>query len=66
MPFKSEAQRRKFGELVKSGKMKQATFDEWNKDTGKDLPDRIGKKKENPVRSIDDIRDRYKKRFPGE
>lgn len=62
MPFKSEAQRRKFGQLVKLGKMKQTTFDEWNKDTAENLPDRIGEK---PVRSIDDIKERYKKRFPG-
>lgn len=41
MPFKSNAQRRKFGELVKQGKMSQKTFDEWNSDTPKELPDRI-------------------------
>lgn len=62
MPFKSEAQRRKFGELVKQGKMKQSMFDEWNKDTGKNLPDRIGPEKKK-VRSIDDIKEHYKKRF---
>ena len=42
MPFKSEAQRRKFGELVKDGKISQNEFDKWNKETGsKKLPDRI-------------------------
>lgn len=42
MPFKSEAQRRKFGELVKQGKMTQATFDEWNSATNNaDLPERL-------------------------
>lgn len=41
-PFKSKAQMRKFGELVKEGKMSQGTFDEWSKDTNtKKLPDRI-------------------------
>lgn len=42
MPFRSEAQRRKFGELVKEGKMSQETFNTWNKETprGK-LPERI-------------------------
>lgn len=45
MPFKSESQRRKFGELVKSGKMSKQTFNEWNKDTPSELPERIGKTK---------------------
>lgn len=45
MPFQSEAQRKKFGELVKQGKMSQKTFDEWNKATGnKKLPDHVAKK----------------------
>lgn len=43
MPFKSQAQRAKFGELVAQGKMKQSTFDEWNKATGNaKLPERVG------------------------
>jgi hypothetical protein len=42
MQFKSEAQKKKFAELVKDGKMKKETFDEWNKATGKTkLPERI-------------------------
>ena len=42
MPFKSNAQRAKFAELVKGGKMKQSVFDEWNKATGTTkLPERI-------------------------
>lgn len=46
MPFKSEAQRRKFGELVKQGKMSQQTFNTWNAETPKGrLPERIGPKK---------------------
>lgn len=45
MPFKSEAQRRKFGELVKQGKVSQETFDEFNKETGhKKLPEKVGPK----------------------
>lgn len=52
MPFKSEAQRRKFAELVKQGEMSQETFNEWNKATGKKkLPERVGKPK-----SIEDLR----------
>jgi hypothetical protein len=46
MPFKSEAQRRKFYELQEQGKMSKATVDEWEKATPKDkkLPERIGPK----------------------
>lgn len=41
MPFKSEAQRRKFGELVKQGKMSKETFEEWNKETAGHIPERV-------------------------
>jgi hypothetical protein len=45
MPFKSEAQRAKFGAMVKSGEITQKVFDEWNKATGnKKLPKRVKKK----------------------
>jgi hypothetical protein len=58
MPFKSKDQMRKFGELVKSGKMSQATFDEWNRATDHaNLPERIG-----PKTNIERKPD-YKKRF---
>lgn len=51
MPFKSEAQRRKFAELVKGGKMSQATFDEWESATPKGkLPERIGPEKPKPTK----------------
>jgi hypothetical protein len=47
LPFKSRAQLKKFAEMVKQGKLSQATFDEWNKDTQHHkLPERIHKKKE--------------------
>ena len=47
MPFRSRAQIRKFAELVKQGKMSQATFDEWLKATPnvKSLPNRVKKGK---------------------
>ena len=51
MPFKSEAQRRKFGELVKQGKMSKETFDEWNSATSGKLPERV-KAKPKKVRSL--------------
>jgi hypothetical protein len=40
MPFKSEAQRRKFASMVKSGEISQKTFDEWNSETPKKIPAR--------------------------
>lgn len=46
MPFKSEAQRAKFYELKKQGKMSQATINEWERDTPKSLPARVTNKKE--------------------
>jgi len=46
MPFKSQAQRRKFAELLVQGKISQDTFEEWNRETGsKKLPKRVAKKR---------------------
>jgi hypothetical protein len=46
MPFKSQAQRRKFAELLVQGKISNQTFEEWNRETGgKKLPERVKKKK---------------------
>jgi hypothetical protein len=43
MPFKSQAQRRKFAELLVQGKISAQTFEEWNRETGKTkLPERVG------------------------
>lgn len=44
MPFVSAAQKRKFEEMVKEGKMSQATFDEWNRNSPDHLPERAHKK----------------------
>ena len=42
MPFKSKAQRRKFAELLVTGKISDQTYEEWNRSTGrKTLPERI-------------------------
>ena len=42
MPFKSQAQRRKFAELLVQGKISDETFEEWNRETGgKKLPERV-------------------------
>ena len=41
MPFKSQAQRRKFAQLLVDGKISNETFEEWNRETGrKKLPER--------------------------
>jgi hypothetical protein len=47
MPFKSKAQRRKFAQLLVEGKIKPATFEEWNRETGsKELPEKVAAKKQ--------------------
>jgi hypothetical protein len=44
MPFKSQAQRRKFAQLLVEGKISPDTFEEWNRETGaKKLPERAAK-----------------------
>ena len=46
MPFKSQAQRRKFAELLVKGEISNETFEEWNRETGrKKLPERVRPKK---------------------
>ena len=46
MPFKSQAQRRKFAHLLVEGKISNETFEEWNRETGgAKLPERVGAKK---------------------
>ena len=45
MPFKSQAQRRKFAQLLVEGKISNQTFEEWNRETGgKKLPERVTRK----------------------
>ena len=34
VPFKSQAQRRKFAQLLVEGKISPQTFEEWNRETG--------------------------------
>ena len=46
MPFKSQAQRRKFAELLVKGEISPETYEEWNRETGgRKLPERAAKKK---------------------
>ena len=42
MPFKSQAQRRKFAQLLVEGTISNQTFEEWNRETGgAKLPERV-------------------------
>jgi hypothetical protein len=42
MPFKSQAQRRKFAQLLVEGKISNETYEEWNRETGRQkLPERV-------------------------
>ncbi|HEX6178979.1 MAG TPA: hypothetical protein VF057_11515 [Thermoanaerobaculia bacterium] len=42
MPFKSQAQRRKFAEMLVRGEISPETFEEWNRETGAaELPERV-------------------------
>ena len=52
MPFKSQAQRRKFAQLLVEGKISNQTFEEWNRETGgKKLPERVrAKARRRPVK----------------
>jgi hypothetical protein len=46
MPFKSQAQRRKFAQLLVEGKISNETFEEWNRETGgAKLPERVTRRK---------------------
>ncbi len=52
MPFKSQAQRRKFAQLLVDGKISNETFEEWNRETGgKKLPERAGTKSKRRAKS---------------
>jgi hypothetical protein len=51
MPFKSQAQRRKFAQLLVEGKISAETFEEWNRETGsKRLPEHVKPKAESSTR----------------
>jgi hypothetical protein len=46
MPFKSQAQRRKFAQLLVEGKISAETYEEWNRETGgRKLPDHVKRKR---------------------
>jgi hypothetical protein len=52
VPFKSQAQRRKFAELLVKGEISKETYEEWNRETGSEkLPERVKPKKSKPKKS---------------
>jgi hypothetical protein len=52
MPFKSQAQRRKFAQLLVEGKISNETYEEWNRETGgQKLPERVKRKAARPKKS---------------
>jgi hypothetical protein len=52
VPFKSQAQRRKFAQLLVEGKISNETFEEWNRETGaKRLPERVRRKAKSAKKS---------------
>ena len=52
MPFKSQAQRRKFAQLLVEGKISNETYEEWNRETGgRKLPERAHPKARTRSRS---------------
>ena len=51
-PFKSQAQRRKFAQLLVEGKISPETYEEWNRETGgARLPERVKREKRSQRRS---------------
>lgn len=56
MPFKSDAQRKKFIQLEKEGKLKKGTVAKWESETKGPLPERIS----GPIKSIAQLKSRIK------
>ena len=53
MPFKSQAQRRKFAELLVKGEISPETFEEWNRETGSEkLPERVTPKASSKKKAV--------------
>ena len=61
MPFKSQAQRRKFAQLLVEGKISNETFEEWNRETGgQKLPERAKRKTAAPAKKKTKTRSKTK------
>jgi len=63
MPFKNQAQRRKFAQLLVEGKISNQTFEEWNRETGgKNLPERVRAKSKRSKKTASSRRSRATKK----
>lgn len=63
MPFKSQAQRRKFAQLLVEGEISPETFEEWNRETGgRELPERVKKTTKNAKKSAKSTKKSAKKK----
>jgi hypothetical protein len=63
MPFKSKAQRRKFAELLVTGKITDEAYERWNRETGRrELPERLKPKKKTRKKSARKTTARSKRR----
>lgn len=56
MPFRSNAQKAKFAQLEKEGKLKKGTTAKWESETKGPLPDKIS----GPIKSIQQLKARIK------
>jgi len=52
MPFKSDAQRRKFYAMAERGEISKSKVAEYERKTKGDLPERVGKRKEAKKRAV--------------
>jgi hypothetical protein len=63
MPFKSQAQRRKFAQLLLEGRISNKTFEEWNRETGSaKLPERVRPKAKKKAKAKRSTRSRAKRK----
>jgi hypothetical protein len=66
MPFKSQAQRRKFAQLLVEGKISPQTFEEWNRETGRrELPDHVKPRKRSAGRKTTSAKQTWRKKAAG-
>jgi hypothetical protein len=62
MPIKSQAQRRKFAELLLKGKISNEVFERWNREAGSaKLPERVKPKAKAKSRTRSKARSKRKK-----
>ena len=62
-PFKSQAQRRKFAQLLVEGKISPQTYEEWNRETGDArLPERVKRKRTTKAKATKTVRKKTPRR----